>query len=82
MASMTGTGKYVFAKGLKELRFHLCQQGEGSAALRYDLLSTRPTRLNTYLDYMRANGRNTARGARTEANADIADPSSRVHTQQ
>lgn len=38
MAAMTSSGKYVFAQGLKELRFHLCQKSEGSAALRYATL--------------------------------------------
>lgn len=44
MAAMQNTGKYVFTKGLKELRFHLCQQSEGSSALRYAMrLSTQRT---------------------------------------
>ena len=30
------SGKYAFAKGLKELRFHHCQSSEGSNAVRYD----------------------------------------------
>lgn len=29
------SGKYAFSKAVKEIRFHLCQKGEGSAAARY-----------------------------------------------
>lgn len=29
------SGKYVFTKGLKELRFHHCQTSEHSNAVRY-----------------------------------------------
>ncbi|KAF2098040.1 NADH dehydrogenase, alpha subcomplex, subunit 2 [Rhizodiscina lignyota] len=35
--------KYAFAQGLKELRFHLCQTSEHSAAARNFLLRTYPT---------------------------------------
>ena len=30
------SGRYAFNKGLREIRFHLCQQCESSAATRYD----------------------------------------------
>lgn len=32
--------KYAFAQGLKELRFHLCQKSEHSAAARWAMLFT------------------------------------------
>ncbi|QDS70211.1 hypothetical protein FKW77_006929 [Venturia effusa] len=35
--------KFAFAQGLKELRFHLCQTSEHSAAARQFLLRTYPT---------------------------------------
>ncbi|KAF1989207.1 NADH dehydrogenase, alpha subcomplex, subunit 2 [Aulographum hederae CBS 113979] len=35
--------KYAFAQGLKELRFHLCNSSEQSAAARSFLLRTYPT---------------------------------------
>ncbi|KAF2430323.1 NADH dehydrogenase, alpha subcomplex, subunit 2 [Tothia fuscella] len=35
--------KYAFATGLKELRFHLCQTSEHSAAARQFLIRTYPT---------------------------------------
>jgi len=35
--------KYAFNQGLKELRFHLCQKSDQSAALRSFLLRTYPT---------------------------------------
>ncbi|KAF2404379.1 NADH dehydrogenase, alpha subcomplex, subunit 2 [Trichodelitschia bisporula] len=35
--------KYTFAQGLKELRFHLCQTSEHSAAARSFLLRSYPT---------------------------------------
>merc|ERR1711977_802317 len=35
--------KYAFAQGLKELRFHLCQKSDHSAAARQFLLRTYPT---------------------------------------
>ena len=30
------SGKYVFSKALKELRFHHCQTSDHSNAIRYD----------------------------------------------
>ncbi|GAB7344797.1 hypothetical protein MBLNU457_3259t1 [Dothideomycetes sp. NU457] len=37
------SGKYVFSKALKEVRFHLCQTSEHSNALRQFLLRAYPT---------------------------------------
>ncbi|KZF20839.1 NADH dehydrogenase, alpha subcomplex, subunit 2 [Xylona heveae TC161] len=37
------SGKYVFVKGLKELRFHFCQTSEHSANTRAFLLRAYPT---------------------------------------
>ncbi|KAF1348772.1 thioredoxin-like protein [Delphinella strobiligena] len=37
------SGKYAFAKALKEVRFHHCQTGEGSAAVRSFLTRAYPT---------------------------------------
>jgi len=34
------SGKYVFTKALKELRFHHCQTSDHSNAVRYDTLLT------------------------------------------
>lgn len=33
------SGKYVFSKALKELRFHHCQTSDHSNAIRYDHVS-------------------------------------------
>jgi len=38
------SGKYVFKQGLKELRFHLCQTSEHSAAARYASFRSSPLR--------------------------------------
>ena len=32
--SIVMSGKYAFTKTLREVRFHFCQTGEGSAAIR------------------------------------------------
>ncbi|KAF2232203.1 NADH dehydrogenase, alpha subcomplex, subunit 2 [Viridothelium virens] len=40
------SGKYAFTKGLKELRFHLCQTSEQSAAARSFLVRAYPTMKN------------------------------------
>ncbi|KAI9722562.1 MAG: hypothetical protein M1828_004557 [Chrysothrix sp. TS-e1954] len=37
------SGKYAFTKGLKEVRFHLCQSSEHSAATRAFLTRAYPT---------------------------------------
>lgn len=37
LQEITMASKYAFAQGLKELRFHLCQTSEHSAAVRYEL---------------------------------------------
>ncbi|KAF2458239.1 thioredoxin-like protein [Lineolata rhizophorae] len=46
--------KYAFAAGLKEIRFHLCQTGETSSALRSFLMRTYPTmkKHNPYIPIM------------------------------
>lgn len=36
------SGKFAFAKSLKEVRFLFCQTGEHSAATRYARLPARP----------------------------------------
>ncbi len=41
-AAYTMSGKYIFTKSLKEVRFHLCQSSEHSAAVRYNLPPSEP----------------------------------------
>jgi len=47
------SGKYVFSKALKELRFLHCQTSEHSNAVRY-ALGTNPPRDEEYREMLRA----------------------------